>query len=84
MVKNLVFSIREGEWQCRIDGVVLPTIWNSKGAAEAGMQVEIRRKAARQLNAKIKKPYNGFAKKPLAVLPANKVHELSDDDIDVK
>ena len=40
---NEVFSIREGEWQVRIGVEVLPTIWNSRGAAIAGMKTEIRR-----------------------------------------
>ena len=39
-----VFTIREGEWQIRIGDEVLPTIWNSKGAALAGLEVERRRR----------------------------------------
>jgi hypothetical protein len=41
---NEVFTIREGEWQVRLGSEVLPTIWNSKGAAAAGMKTEIRRR----------------------------------------
>ena len=41
---NEVFTIREGEWQVRLGSEVLPTIWNSKGAATAGMKTEIRRR----------------------------------------
>ena len=40
---NEVFTIREGEWQVRLGNKVLPTIWYSKGAAQAGMKTEIRR-----------------------------------------
>ena len=39
-----VFTIREGEWQVRIGLEVLPTIWNSRGAALAGLEVELRRR----------------------------------------
>jgi len=35
---NEVFTIREGEWQVRLGSEVLPTIWNSKGAALAGLR----------------------------------------------
>ena len=42
-MKTDVFSIKEGEWQVRIGDKVLPTTWNSKGAALAGLQVELRR-----------------------------------------
>ena len=41
---NEVFTIREGEWKVRLGNEVLPTIWNSKGAALAGMKVEMRRR----------------------------------------
>ena len=41
---NDVFTIREGEWQVRLGNEVLPTIWNSKGAALAGLKVEMRRR----------------------------------------
>lgn len=41
--KVTVFSIRADEWQVKIGDKVLPTIWNSKGAAQAGAQVELRR-----------------------------------------
>ena len=41
---NEVFTIREGEWQVRLGNEVLPTIWNSKGAAMAGMKTETRRR----------------------------------------
>lgn len=39
-----VFSIRQYEWIVVLDGVVLKTTWNSKGAALAGLEVERRRK----------------------------------------
>jgi hypothetical protein len=39
-----VFSIRTGEWQIAIDGKVFPHIWNSNGAALAGLEVELRRR----------------------------------------
>ena len=44
-----VFTIREGEWQIRIGDEVLPTIWNSKGAALAGLEVERRRRAGHSM-----------------------------------
>ena len=37
-----VFSIRQDEWQVRIGCEVLPVVWNSKGAALAGLAVEAR------------------------------------------
>lgn len=43
---DLVFVIREGEWRVRINGRVLPTIWNSRGAAVAGLNTERARIAA--------------------------------------
>lgn len=45
---NHVFTVSSDEWQISIDGTVLPTVWNSKGAALAGLQVELRRRAAKQ------------------------------------
>jgi len=45
-----VFTIREGEWQIRIDKEVLPAIWNSKGAALAGLKVEMRRRNIHELS----------------------------------
>jgi hypothetical protein len=39
-----VFTIRQGEWQIRIGNDVLPAIWNSRGAALAGLAVELRRR----------------------------------------
>jgi len=44
---NEAFSIRRDEWKARIEGEVLPTVWNSKGAALAGIEVELRRRAAK-------------------------------------
>lgn len=41
------FTICSGEWKLRLDGVVLPTTWNSKGAAEAAILVERRKLAIR-------------------------------------
>lgn len=43
MLEDIVFCIRKDEWQVRINGKVLPHIWNSKGAALAGLQTEQRR-----------------------------------------
>lgn len=40
---NQVFTIREGEWQIQVGGEVLPTIWNSKGAAPSDLTRAIRR-----------------------------------------
>ena len=39
-----VFTLRDGEWQVRIDHEVLPTVWNSKGAALAGLATECWRR----------------------------------------
>lgn len=44
MMRDQVFSIREGEWQACLGGEVLPITWNSKGAALAGLKVEAARK----------------------------------------
>lgn len=43
-MKSDVFIIRPGEWQIRINGEVLPTTWNSRGAAIVGLKVELRRR----------------------------------------
>jgi hypothetical protein len=47
---NQVFTIREGEWQIQVGGEVLPTTWNSKGAALAGLKVEMRRRGIHELS----------------------------------
>jgi hypothetical protein len=47
---NEVFTIREGEWQVRLGSEVLPTTWNSKGAALAGLKVEMRRRGIHELS----------------------------------
>jgi hypothetical protein len=39
-----VFTLDGEAWQVRINGEVLPTTWNSKGAALAGFHVECRRR----------------------------------------
>ena len=44
LIPNLIFTIREGEWKVRLNGEVLPTVWNSKGAAKAGLKTEICRR----------------------------------------
>lgn len=44
---NEAFSIRRDEWKARVGDEVLPHIWNSKGAALAGIEVELRRRAAK-------------------------------------
>jgi hypothetical protein len=41
----LPFMLRDGEWQVRVGNIVLPTIWNSRGAAQAGGEVELRRQS---------------------------------------
>ena len=45
-----VFSLRENEWQVRIGLEVLPHIWNSKGAAIAGLRTEARRRGVHELS----------------------------------
>ena len=47
---NEVFTIREGEWKVRLGIFVLPTIWNSRGAALAGLKVEMRRRGEHELS----------------------------------
>ncbi len=49
-VKTDVFTLREGEWKIRIGDDVLPTTWNSKGAALAGLAVECRRRGVHELS----------------------------------
>lgn len=41
---NEVFTVKEGEHKVRLGNEVLPTAWNSHGAALAGMEVETRRR----------------------------------------
>ena len=48
MRDDLVFCVRPFEWQVRLNGEVLPTIWNCRGAALAGLATERRRAAAKQ------------------------------------
>ena len=45
-----VFTLRQDEWQVRIGREVLPTIWNSKGAALAGLATECRRRGIHELS----------------------------------
>lgn len=45
-----VFTIRQDEWQVRIGHEVLPTIWNSKGAALAGLATECHRRGIHKLS----------------------------------
>jgi len=47
---NQVFTIRPNEWQIQVGGEVLPTTWNSKGAALAGLKVEMRRRGIHELS----------------------------------
>ena len=49
-MKTEAFTILEGEWHLKLDGKVLPTTWNSKGAAEAAIPVE-RARALRRIEA---------------------------------
>jgi hypothetical protein len=44
MMDDCVFSVSQGVYQIRVNGKVLPTTWNSYGAALAGLRVEQRRK----------------------------------------
>lgn len=53
-LEGQVFNLH-GEWKVMLDGEVLPHSWNSKGAAEAGLETERRRKADREK----KKPDSG-------------------------
>ena len=48
MNQDYVFSIREKEYQVYLDGKVLSAIYNSKGAALAGLEVEKRRKEKKE------------------------------------
>lgn len=47
-VKDTVFTIKDGEWKAYLNGQVLHTEWNSRGAAEAGLAVERRRRSQTQ------------------------------------
>ena len=45
-LEDMAFCIRQhGQevYMIRVNGVVIPTTWNSKGAAQAGLEVEQRR-----------------------------------------
>ena len=48
--KTDVFCLRENEWQIRMGDDVLPHIWNSKGAAIAGLRVEAKRRGVHELS----------------------------------
>lgn len=41
---DAVFCRMPSVWQVMLDGIVLPTTWNSEGAATAGLKVERRRR----------------------------------------
>ena len=43
-VKTDVFSLGDGEWRIRIGDDCPLTTWNSRGAALAGLAVELRRR----------------------------------------
>lgn len=45
---NDVFTLDGHAWQLRLDGEVLPTTWNSKGAALAAIPIERKRAARRR------------------------------------
>ena len=49
-LKTDVFTITDGQWQIRIGDEVLPTTWNSKGAALAGLSTECRRRGVHALS----------------------------------
>lgn len=51
-MKNEVFTVKDGEYQITINGEVLPTTWNSRGAAQAGLSVELRHRGIHELNKK--------------------------------
>jgi len=53
---NQVFTIRPNEWQIQVGGEVLPTIWNSRGAARAGLKVEMRRRGIHELSRDYRDP----------------------------
>lgn len=43
-VTTYTFSIEDGVWNAILDGEMIPATFNSKGAAEAGIDVERRRR----------------------------------------
>ena len=45
-MKDQVFTRALGEWQAVLNGKVLPHVWNSRGAALAGLTTERRRATA--------------------------------------
>ena len=45
-IEDQVFNLH-GEWLAILDGELVKASWNTKGAAQAGLQVERRRKVAR-------------------------------------
>jgi len=49
-VKTDIFTLRQDEWQIQIGDVVLPAIWNSKGAARAGLRTECKRRKVHELS----------------------------------
>ena len=49
-MKNEVFTVKDGEYKICINGEVLPTAWNSHGAAQAGLRVELRRRGIHELS----------------------------------
>jgi hypothetical protein len=49
-VTTEVFTIRPEEWQVRIGHEVLPIVWNSKGAALAGLATECRRRGIHEMS----------------------------------
>lgn len=48
-MEDQVFAIRPDEFQITVNGKVLPAVFNSKGAALAGLQVEQRRATKKSL-----------------------------------
>ena len=48
--KTDVFTVSDGAWQVRIGHDVLPAVWNSRGAALAGLETECRRRGLHKLS----------------------------------
>jgi len=45
---TFAFSKQEGTWELMLDGEIVKAIWNSKGAAEAAIPVERKRRLAKK------------------------------------
>lgn len=49
-MKNQVFTVKDGEYKIVINDEVLPTAWNSHGAALAGLSVELKRRGIHEMS----------------------------------